>query len=215
MFKTEADLIHLRKTLDHPSKVVVLGAGPTGLELACKLTSLGHKITVVEASKTVLPGFSKDFQTLTLQHLQAKGIELKLDNPVTAVTKTQILTKTEPIQSIEPVIWTCGIKPVPFVKTLAHPKQHLSVNSQLQFSPHVYAVGDSIIGKGPPTAQNARQQGEYLATLFNSDFRKPDPYTYLEQGRVLDIATGYIVEWKGHVVHVPSWLSVFINLARE
>jgi len=214
MFKTEADLYKLRETLDNQSSVIVLGAGPTGLELACKLRALNKSVTVMEASNTILPGFSKDFQDLTLQHLQSKNIDLKLNSPVTSIQKTEIETKTWSIPSNQPVIWTCGIKPVPFVRTLAFPKQHLSVSTQLLFSPSVYAIGDSITGRGPPTAQNAKQQGHYLATLFNNDFQHTD-YKYDEQGRVLDIATGYIVETQGHVFHVPSWLSFFVNAVRE
>ena len=216
MFKTEADLYKLRESLDNQSNVIVLGAGPTGLELACKLRALYKSVTIVEAANTVLPGFSKAFQELTLNQLQAKGIQLTLGTPVTSINKSEIQTKTTTItlEPNQPVIWTCGIKPVPFVRTLAYPKQHLSVNAQLLFRPNVYAIGDSVIGKGPPTAQNAKQQGHYLATLFNKDFQHTD-YKYDEQGRVLDIATGYIVETQGHVFYVPSWLSFFVNAVRE
>ena len=214
MFKTESDLNKLRETLDNQSSAIVLGAGPTGLELACKLRALNKSVMVVEASNTILPGFSKDFQDLAFKHLQSKNIDLKLNSPVTAIQKTEIQTKTGSIPSNQPVIWTCGIKPVPFVRTLAYPKQHLPVNIQLLFSPNVYAIGDSITGKGPPTAQNAKQQGHYLATLFNKDFIHTW-YKYHEQGRVLDIATGYIVEIQGHVFHVPSWLSFLVNAVRE
>lgn len=216
MFKTEADLYKLRYTLDNQSHVIVLGAGPTGLELACKLRAMNKSVMVVEASNTILPGFSKDFQDLAFKHLQSKNIDLKLNSPVTSINKSEIQTKTSTIQlqHNHPVIWTCGIKPTQFVRTLAYPKQHLSVNSQLLLSPNVYAIGDSITGRGPPTAQNAKQQGHYLATLFNNNFQHTD-YKYDEQGRVLDIATGYIVETQGQVFHVPSWLSFLVNAVRE
>uniref|UniRef100_A0A6C0AQ26 NADH:ubiquinone reductase (non-electrogenic) n=1 Tax=viral metagenome TaxID=1070528 RepID=A0A6C0AQ26_9ZZZZ len=216
MFKTEADLYKLRESLNNQSHVIVLGAGPTGIELACKLRDLNKSVTVIEASNTILQGFSKPFQELALQHIQTKGIQLKLGNQVTSIQQIDIQTKTGSIQlqSNQPVIWTCGIKPVPFVRVLAHPRQHLSVNSQLMFKPNVYAIGDSITGRGPPTAQNAKQQGHYLATLFNKNFQHTD-YKYDEKGRVLDIATGYIVETQGYVFHVPSWLRFLVNAVRE
>ena len=67
----------------------------------------------------------------------------------------------------------------------------------------VYALGDIVAKKGPPTAQNAKQQGIFLAQYFNSGFIKTLPYVYKEKGRVLDIADGLIVEYKGYVITLP------------
>jgi NADH dehydrogenase FAD-containing subunit len=76
----------------------------------------------------------------------------------------------------------------------------LAVDEQLRLIGHerVFGLGDCI-AKPPPTAQNAKRQGEYLATLFNARFRKDNGYTFQEMGRVLDMNNGLLIEVFGRV----------------
>jgi NADH dehydrogenase FAD-containing subunit len=71
----------------------------------------------------------------------------------------------------------------------------------LKFKDSIYAIGDITLS-GPPTAQNAKQQGEYLARFFNNDFVAPD-YKYIERGKIIHTKDWIIIETKYGSFRVP------------
>ena len=197
--KTDTDIRKIRENC--PKDSVILGAGPTGLELACALHKQGVKsIRVIEAAPTILPGFSEQFRNYVYQHLIAKGVKLILDNPITEIKRDKVITKksTIPVVANEIVIWTCGVKPVAFARSLDG-----KVNEHFQHSPFVYVIGDACRNQGPPTAQNASQQGSFLAAYFNSQFTRKEPYKFNELGRCLDLGDGYLMEIYGFMFFLP------------
>jgi NADH dehydrogenase len=214
MLKTKSDLDQVNVKLGQmppTSAVIVLGAGPTGIELACKMRSLNYTVTIVEASPAILPGFSQSFRDRVMSLLDHKGIQIRLNMPVSSIEPTAIQSaKTGQVLSYQPtdlLLWTCGVKPIPLGLPYK-PNQHLSV------SPSVYVLGDASC-QGPPTAQNAKQQGQYLAQVFNSNFTEPPPYQYKELGKVLDTTDGYLVEFRGFLVYVPYFLRPLVDFFRE
>lgn len=197
--KTDTDIRTIRENC--PKDAVILGAGPTGLELACALHKQGVKnIRVIEAAPTILPGFSEQFRNYVYKHLIAKDVKLILDNPITEVKSDGVITKkcTMPVVTDEMVIWTCGVKPVAFARSLDG-----KVNEHFQHSPFVYVIGDACRNRGPPTAQNASQQGVFLANYFNSNFTRKEPYKFHELGRCLDLGDGYLIEIYGFLFFLP------------
>jgi NADH dehydrogenase FAD-containing subunit len=200
LLKTEEDLEKLNSALKTPKPITIAGAGPTGLELAFRLNSPTQPVTVLEASPTILPGFSPEMQKAIANLLEKKQISILLNQKITGIDSTCWKTTTGPIPINGPAIWTCGIRPTNFTREL-----NLQPNSQLQVRPNVYAIGDCIRGHGPPTAQNAKQQGQYLATLFNKDFNHGD-YKFVEKGRVIDATDRLIVDINGHITEFPGFL---------
>ena len=198
MLKTENDVEKLNAALETHSPITIAGAGPTGLELAFRLNSPTSPVTVLEASPTILPGFSPQMQTTIASLLEKKQIRVLLNQKITGIDPTCWKTATGPVPINGPAIWTCGIRPTQFAREL-----NLQPNSQLQVRPDVYAIGDCIRGHGPPTAQNAKQQGQYLATLFNKDFKHED-YKFVEKGRVIDATDRLIVDINGHITEFPG-----------
>jgi NADH dehydrogenase FAD-containing subunit len=211
--KRDLDLVNAKlRQMPPTSSVIVLGAGPTGIELACKMRSMNYPVTIVEASPAILPGFSQPFRDRVMTLLDHKGIQIRLNMPVSSIDSTTIQSaktgQTLPYKSTtDLLLWTCGVKPTPFGLPYK-PDQHLSV------SPSIYVLGDAS-RQGPPTAQNAKQQGQYLAQVFNSNFTNPPPYQYKELGKVLDTTDGYLVEFKGFVVYVPYFLRPLVDFFRE
>lgn len=213
MCKTEEDLEAIKKRIDAGAKnATVMGAGPTGLELACRLHGLGLGVTVLEAAPSILPGFSAAFQEKALRRLQGKGIVVRTGAAITGVTETAVTLKGIGDVECAPFkIWTCGIQPAAFVRKLTGGKP-LAVDDQLRIvgltekaaetQGRVFGLGDCI-AKPPPTAQNAKRQGEYLAALFNADF-KGTGYTFKELGRVLDMDDGFLIEVWGHSTFLPT-----------
>ena len=200
MLKTEEDIEKLNLAIKEPAPITIAGAGPTGLELAFRLNSSKSPVTVLEASPTILPGFSPQMQSAITNLLEKKQIRVLLNQKITGIDPTCWKTATGPVPINGPAIWTCGIRPTQFAREL-----NLQPDSKLQVRPDVYAIGDCIRGHGPPTAQNAKQQGQYLATLFNKDFNHED-YKFVEKGRVIDATDRLIVDINGHITEVPGIL---------
>lgn len=204
MFKTEEDLRALCHQIESKKTAVILGAGPTGVELACRLRSMGLTVSIVEAGQQILPGFSEAMQGRTMHILEHKGITVHKAHPVVEITQNAIVTKQGPVawsQESDLLVWTCGVQPVPFVRD-----RGLRVNRSLQVigTSNVWAMGDCIQSRehGPPTAQNARQQGAYLADQLNS--KTIAPYSYKELGRVLDLTYGTLIEVFGICFYIPA-----------
>jgi NADH:ubiquinone reductase (non-electrogenic) len=208
MFKTEHDLRSLQAALPSKKSVVVMGAGPTGIELACRLRSMGFTVAIIEASHQILPGFSEAMQKRTERILKENGITVHRGSPIQGVTESVIRTKGADLpwtQGSELLVWTCGVKPVPFVA-------HFRVNGSLQVegASNVWMLGDCVTSRllGPPTAQNARQQGDYLADQLNGQLNGSNsqlkPYTYHELGRILDLTYGYLIEVYGFCFYIPT-----------
>jgi NADH dehydrogenase FAD-containing subunit len=208
--KTGEDMEAIRASVKAGiTKATVLGAGPTGVELAMSLRCHGvPSVRIVEGGNQILPGFSDTMRSRTLSHLKAKGIDLQLDRPIQAITADAIVTKTGSlsVSSTELLVWTCGVRPVSFVRSIGGSGgRALTVDDHLCFSAsNIYAIGDSIAGRGPPTAQNARQQGSYLAQHFNAGFKTKEPYRYQELGRCLDLTEGLLIEVLGCSFFIPN-----------
>lgn len=210
MCKTEEDLEAIKRRIDAGAKqATIMGAGPTGLELACRLRGLGLSVTVLEAAPTILSGFSAAFQANALRRLQNKGIVVRTGSAITEVSATAVMLKgIGPVECAPFKIWTCGIQPAAFVRKLTGGKP-LAIDDQLRIvglsgekEERVFGLGDCI-AKPPPTAQNAKRQGEYLAALFNAGFQG-NGYTFKELGRVLDMDDGLLIEVWGHLAFLPT-----------
>jgi len=205
-FKTETDLHSLRAQIPSRKGAIIMGAGPTGIELACKLRTMGLSVSIVEAAEQILPGFSNEMKKRTQHILAENDITVFSDHPITAVTKNAIVTKRGTIPhspDSDLLIWTCGVQPVAFVRdfTGGRPFQ-VDGNLKVVGSKNIYAIGDSVAGRGPPTAQNATQQGGYLASYLNGTAIYD--YTYKEKGRILDLSYGHLIEVAGITFYISA-----------
>ena len=202
MFKSEHDLLALQAILPTKKSVVVMGAGPTGIELACRLRSMGHNVAIIEASHQILPGFSAAMQKRTERVLKENGIDVHGGTPILGVTENMIRTKKGDLSwspRSDLLIWTCGVKPVPFALPF-----RVNGSLQVEGTSNVWMMGDCVAGPvcGPPTAQNARQQGIYLAAQLNGQLN--GTYAYHELGRFLDLTYGYLIEIFGVCFYIPA-----------
>jgi len=181
--------------------IAILGAGPNGLELAFELSKYYKNIKVIEALPTILPMFNETTIKMVKEELEKCNIKLLLNNKVKRIGPT-IIETDQSTYFYEIAIWTCGIKPNSLIKKITSDK--FSVDSNLKFKDSIYAIGDIIASKdhGPPTAQNAKQQGEYLARFFNNDFVGPD-YKYMEKGKIIHTKDWIIIETKYGSFRVP------------
>jgi len=182
---------------------VIVGGGPTGVELAAELTDFLHKegakqyghlksyVSVHMFTYDVLAPFDKHIQDYAVGHLVKKqGVQMTLNANVKRVEKDKIFVKTDggsgPEVSIEygTLVWCAGIKPHRFVSELDvcldDSKRWILVDSRLQVKGEedIFALGDCATIQGyplPQTAQVAKQEGMYLARYFNKGMPDEHP----------------------------------------
>ncbi len=158
---------------------VVVGGGPTGVEMAGAIRELAlHtmrydfrsidpatcKVIIVEGQHKVLGAFHESLSAKALKVLQGMGIEVKLDCHVTDITADHVMVKpdggkAEPFKiDTTTVVWGAGVKGSPLGKLLAkaagvEPDRsgRVPVNSDCSVGshPNVFVVGDLALFKGP------------------------------------------------------------------
>lgn len=177
---------------------VIIGGGPTGVELAGELTDFLQKegknmynqiskyITVHMFTYDLLNTFDRELQEYAIQHLQKKqNVQVHLGALVKSVDKDELTVKTgAAIMNIKygTLVWCAGIKAHAFVKdfnfqmnergTQILVDESLRVKGELD----IFALGDCATIDGywlPQTAQVANQQGQHLAKQLNTGQFKP------------------------------------------
>lgn len=189
---------HLHKQLVEDKKIdlnyVVVGAGPTGVELAGALPSYIHKIAekhdihgrhtvhvdIIEAAPRVLPRMPKDISRRVTKQLRSLGIKIMLKTAVQAQTADALMVGGKPIRS-HTVIWTAGMTNNPFFKKNDFQLSQagkVRVDQYLQAEPGIYVIGDNADTPYSGMAQTALLDGHYVASnlIRVADGKDPVPY---------------------------------------
>jgi NADH dehydrogenase FAD-containing subunit len=199
--------------LDKNKNIVILGGGLNGIELAFQLSKKFNNIKIIEALSSILPMFNGQTINIVKEELDKANIILELSNKVQKIDKQFIVTSENNKQNnfrYDLSIWTCGIKPNSLINKLTTTK--FIVDNNLKFSESIYAIGGIIASKdhGPPTAQNAKQQGEYLAKYFNNNFEGV-PYKYKEKGKIIHTKDWLIIETSYGTFRLPYFIEPIID----
>ncbi|HLC75457.1 MAG TPA: NAD(P)/FAD-dependent oxidoreductase [Candidatus Nanoarchaeia archaeon] len=171
--------------------VVVVGAGPTGIELSLEIkefidqilksnatNSIRPHVYLVHSGDVVLPQFPQ-LQKPAMKALQKHGIELLVKSRATRIFKNSVEMNNSVVIDAATIVWTAGVKPntVATVPTIADERGCFVVDKYLQLQPHVFAVGDcaSCVPEGhdkplPMLAQIATKQGEHAALNLYLDY---------------------------------------------
>lgn len=173
------------------SQIVILGAGAVGIELAFQMKKLFKNVQILEAADKILPMFKEQSTQIVFEELKKENIKLVLNNQVTLV-EDKIIKTNKGDYYYDLAIWTCGIKPNPLIQKITKDRL-LMVDNNLRFKNNVFGLGDIVGGMIPPTAQNANQQGKYLANYFNNNLEGPG-YIYKEKGKIIHAKDSMIIE---------------------
>jgi NADPH-dependent 2,4-dienoyl-CoA reductase/sulfur reductase-like enzyme/rhodanese-related sulfurtransferase len=149
------DSDRIKKIVDerNPQCAVVVGGGFIGLEMAENLTERGVKTTIVEMLDQVMPSLDYEMAAMIHDHLEAKNVELELENGVKSFSKAsdRILVSTQKGREIECdlVLLSVGIRPENTLAVQAGlkigPTGGISVDDTMKTSdPNIYAVGDAV-----------------------------------------------------------------------
>ncbi len=74
-----------------PTHMVVIGAGPIGLELGQAFSRLGSKVTIISNTSALLPNYEKEAGELLLSSMKEEGIDFYFDSEVTEITSDAVI----------------------------------------------------------------------------------------------------------------------------
>jgi len=172
---------------------VIVGGGPTGVELAGALAEIARqslpqdfrsinprsaRILLLEGGPTILPQFAEPLRTAAREALERLGVEVRTGSIVTGVNDSGVVAApagggaSESIDA-QTVLWAAGVAASPLAKLLNVPLDRAGrITPQPTLAvtefPEVFIVGDLCAftqdGKPlPGVAQVAKQQGAHAA----------------------------------------------------
>lgn len=183
---------------------VIIGAGPTGVELAAALPGYIKKIArqhgiehraihvdLVEAAPHILPRSPKDVSRKVARRLRRLGIKIYTKTAVQAQTADALLANGKPIRS-HTVIWTAGVMNHPFFteQGFQSARNHkVRVDQFLQADPGIYVIGDNADTPYSGLAQTALYDGKFVAKnlIRLADSKTPKPYRAVEPAYVYPV----------------------------
>jgi NADH:ubiquinone reductase (H+-translocating) len=194
---------------------VLVGAGPTGVELAGALVELARttlsrdfrnidpgqtRVVLIEAGPRVLAGFPRRLSDFAARSLRQMGVEILLDSPVERIDGSGVSTAHQTIDAAT-VIWCAGVKARPVARWLGEPaarEDRIEVAGDLSVPDHpeIFVVGDAALCRGPDQrplpglAAVAKPQGEYVGEVVRRRLcNEPaiGPFRYRDRGTLATI----------------------------
>ena len=193
---------------------VIVGGGPTGVELAGALAEIAQqtlakdfryidprrtRIILLEAGPRILPTFAEKLSRSAEQKLRELGVAVRTNTPVTEITETGVVAGGQPIAA-RTVLWGAGNVASPLGGLLDAPRDRagrVTVEPDLSIPghPEVFVIGDMAVFTHqtgtplPGTGAVAKQQGKAVAAnIIRSVQGQPrKPFHYREQGNMATI----------------------------
>ena len=183
----------IEKTKQLDLNYVVVGGGPTGVELAGALPAYLSKIAqqhglpkrkihvdLIEAGPRLIPRMPKDISRRIARHLRREGVKIYLKTIVQGQTADNLIINNKPLRS-HTVIWTAGVTNHPFFQTNGFQLTRggkVRVDQFLQAEPGIYVIGDNADTAYSGMAQTAINDALYVSKTLKriADGKDPNPY---------------------------------------
>ena len=203
---------------------VLVGAGPTGVELAASLAQMVRvtlrgnfrriepsksTIILLDAASRVLPTFVEPLSRRVTRRLTKLGVRVMTGVKVETVDEHGVVAGGTRIPSAT-VLWTAGVAASPVPKMLGGKTDRAGralVDPFLNVveAPGVFVVGDaaSVMQNGHPApgvAQAAIQEGRYVGRLIANDLKGRKvkrPFRYFNKGNMAVVGKNYAVLERG------------------
>lgn len=196
---------------------VVVGGGPTGVEMAGALLELFDmvlskdfqhlevsraRVILVEATDKVLAPFHPSLRTNALKTLEKRGVEVMLNEAVVEATADKVVLKSGKVIPTKTLVWAAGVRSNKLADSLGLEQTRggrIVVNGDLSVpgKPHVFAVGDMAASKDekgellPQLAQVALQGASHVVKTIkkrvSGDTSEVPPFRYMNLGTMATI----------------------------
>jgi NADH:ubiquinone reductase (H+-translocating) len=194
---------------------VIVGGGPTGVELAGTIAELAHetlredfrlidtrkaRVILIEAGPRILPSFTDDLSAYAHAALERLGVEVELGRPVRECTDNGVGFGDRKI-SAKVILWAAGVRASAAADWLGVPADHANrIKAEPDLSapgyPDIFVIGDTVTIDGwrgkpvPGIAPAAKQQGRHIATTIKMRLggdASPRPFRYKHSGSLATI----------------------------
>jgi NADH dehydrogenase len=193
---------------------VVVGGGPTGVELAGALGEMSRftlardfrhidpalaRVMLIEAGPRILPSFPESLAKRATRDLEALGVQVWTSSPVTRVDATGVEVGRERIEAAT-TLWAAGVQASPLGKLLGVATDRLGriqvgPDLSLPDHPEVFVLGDQAHAAGPDgkplpgLAPVAMQEGRFAARTIRDELRgRPrGTFRYRDRGQMATI----------------------------
>ena len=193
---------------------VVIGGGPTGVEMAGAIQEIAAEVMVrdfrnvdasqarvilIEGQDRLLTAFSEESSAAAKESLQNMGVDIVLNTYVKEINADGVLAGERFIPS-KNAIWAAGLKAEPLVDSLGCEQDragrvHIESTLHVPEDPHVFVIGDVAHleeeGRGmlPGVAQTAIQQGKHVAKNIQAHMqsKQMEPFSYFDKGQMATI----------------------------
>ncbi|MGM4981460.1 MULTISPECIES: NAD(P)/FAD-dependent oxidoreductase [Rhizobium] len=215
----------------------IVGAGPTGVELAGIISELARttlpkefrnidtskaRIILVEAGPRVLAAFAEDLSAYALKALEALGVDIRFGKPVTSCSAEGV-TIGDSFVPCRTIVWAAGVEASPAAKWLDIPADRAGravVDKELRApgKEDIFVIGDtaSVLREDgspvPGIAPAAKQQGDYVAKVIKAKLAgkpAPGPFRYRHQGSLATIGKSAAIIDFGWI-KLRGWLAWWV-----
>jgi NADH dehydrogenase len=225
-----------------PLNFVVVGGGPTGVELAGTLAEIANRvlrdeflsidpkhtrIVLLEGGPRILPAYTEDLSRSAEKQLRHLGVEVQTSAMVTGIEPGIVQVGKERLEAAV-ILWAAGVAASPLGKKLGAPTDRVGrvlVNPDLSIPGHreVFVIGDlaSLKDKNgnllPGVAPTAMQEGTATALNIGRDL-KNEPrkdFHYIDKGSLATIGRNAAIAQFGkiHISGYPAWLAwLFVHI---
>jgi NADH dehydrogenase len=221
---------------------VVVGGGPTGVELAGTMVDIAHgplsedfrqintrtsRVLLVEAGPRILPAFHEDLSRAAKKDLEGLGVEVRLGTPVTDIDAVSVTIGTERIDT-RTVFWAAGNEASPLGRMLDAETDRagyveVAPDCSIPAHPEVFVVGDLAIMRradgrpAPAVAPTANQTGGHAARMILATLQGQTrtPFKYFDKGDLATIGRHKAVAAFGRIHlrgHLAWFLWLFVHL---
>jgi NADH dehydrogenase len=224
--------------LDPLLTFVVVGGGPTGVEMAGAMAEIAlhsmesefdaidpsrARVILLEGASAVLPVYPESLSAKAKEQLESLGVEVRVDSMVAHIDEGGVtLVDGTRIESTT-VIWAAGVKASSLGAMLGADLDRAGrvvVGADLALSsrPNVFVIGDLATVPGVPgVAPAAIQMGRHVARTIKSDlagdkrkaFRYKDKGSLATIGRARGVADFGSVRFSGFAAWF-AWLAIHI-----
>ncbi|HEY9013839.1 MAG TPA: NAD(P)/FAD-dependent oxidoreductase [Gemmatimonadales bacterium] len=221
---------------------VIVGGGPTGVELAGAVAELRRyalrrdfrridpaeaTVMLLEGGPRLLPSYPESLSTKAKQDLRRLGVEVRTETLVTDIRPGAVIAAgwTIPTQT---VVWAAGNIASPILKSLNTPLDRVGraivePDCTIPGHPEVFVLGDAALfehqdgGPLPGICPVAIQMGEYTARAIQADLAGEPrrAFHYWDKGQLAVIGRGHAVAdiWKLHFGGLLAWLTwTFVHI---
>jgi NADH dehydrogenase len=221
---------------------VLVGAGPTGVELAASIAQMATttlranfrridpattSIVLLDGAKRVLPSFAESSSLKAAQRLAQLGVKVITSAMVEHIDDRGVTVGGKRIEG-GTVLWTAGVSPSPIVKMLGTTTDRagracVGPFLNLAHAGGVFVVGDAatLIQDGRPlpgVAQVAIQQGQYVGGFIAREIgggKPPRPFRYFDKGNMAVIGKNFAIMESGRIKLagiIPWFIWAFLHV---